>query len=102
MDRLVLAPLKLRCLLGVSPRERRHKQTIEVMVAVEFLAHKAGVSDRLEDTVNYPDIADEVARFVRGSRYHLLEALAENLSKSLLLKFKLIHAVDLRVAKNTF
>ena len=102
MDRLVFSPLKVRCILGVTPKERMKKQVVEVRVAVEFNASHAGKSDRLEDTVNYPDIVREVVRFVNKSEYKLLEALTENLARKVLSTFLRINAVNLSVMKKGF
>jgi dihydroneopterin aldolase/D-erythro-7,8-dihydroneopterin triphosphate epimerase len=77
MDRIHIRDLRLRCIIGVFPEERREKQDIVVNIVLEADLRRAGRSDKLADTVDYKGIKKEILKLVEGSGYLLIEALAE-------------------------
>ncbi|OGS96161.1 MAG: dihydroneopterin aldolase [Gallionellales bacterium RIFCSPLOWO2_02_FULL_57_47] len=77
MDRIRISDLLVRCILGITDDERREKQDVVINLTLYTDLHKAGKSDRIEDTVDYRALKKRVLAMVEGSRYLLLEALAE-------------------------
>lgn len=77
MDRIFIRELRARCIIGLGAEERREKQDVVVSLVLAADLHAAGKSDRFEDTVDYRAIKKRVLALVEGSRFHLLEALAE-------------------------
>jgi len=77
MDRIFIRDLVARCIVGVNPRERRQVREVVVGIVLETDFSAAGRSDRLAQTVDYSALRDRVADVVEGSRFRLLEALAE-------------------------
>jgi len=75
MDRIRIEDLLVRCVLGLSPEERREKQ--DVLISVE----KPGLSDRLEDSVDYRAVKKAVLAAAETSSFHLVEALAERVAE---------------------
>jgi dihydroneopterin aldolase len=67
---------------GVLPEEQTRPQPFEVDVALELDLTAAGESDALGDTVDYGELAENVARIVRTERYALLERLATRIADS--------------------
>ena len=65
---------------GVLPEERERAQPFEVDLDVAADLKAAGASDRLEDTVDYGELATRVAAIVQGTSCLLLEALAERIA----------------------
>jgi len=65
---------------------------------VELEVGEAGASDRLEDAVDYRDVADCVREVSDARAYHLLEALAAALANELLVRFP-VERVSVRVRK---
>ena len=53
MDRII-EELLVRCVLGIDDEERREMWSVLVTVALHADLRRAGESDRLEDTVDYP------------------------------------------------
>jgi D-erythro-7,8-dihydroneopterin triphosphate epimerase len=80
MDKIHIRDLKLRCIIGIYPRERRRKQNVVVNITLETDLRAAGRSDAIADTVDYKAIKLEILDFVRGSRFQLIEALAEGIA----------------------
>ena len=77
MDRIRIHDLLVRCILGINENERREKQDVVINLTLYTDLRKAGKSDRIEDTVDYRALKKRVFAMVEGSRYLLLEALAE-------------------------
>ncbi|MSO37974.1 MAG: dihydroneopterin aldolase [Acidimicrobiia bacterium] len=66
---------------GVLPHERLHPQPFEVDVALEVNLSKAGLSDKLEDTVDYGSIAEAISTVVANESYQLMERLATRIAE---------------------
>jgi dihydroneopterin aldolase len=69
---------------GVSEAEREIGQRLLIDVSFELSDCDATVTDRLEDTVDYADVCEQVALAAQERSYHTLErlcaAIAERLS----------------------
>ncbi len=98
MDRIVIKELLVRCVLGVDDEERREMQDVLITVALHADLRRAGESDRLEDAVDYRRIKKEILAAADGSRYRLVEALAERVA-SLCLAHAAVEQVDVTVEK---
>ncbi len=98
MDRIVIKELLVRCVLGVDDEERREMQDVLITVALHADLRRAGESDRLEDAVDYRRIKKEILAAADGSRYRLVEALAERVA-SLCLAHAGVEQVDVTVEK---
>lgn len=90
--------LKVSCIIGTLPRERKKKQT--VLIDLEFPApvKKAARSDDLTKALNYQKIARRASKFVAQSRFYLVETLAERLAAVLLKGFP-VKKITLRISK---
>lgn len=84
---------------GVMAEEKvlGQKFFIDVILEVSLLA--AGKTDNVENTVSYADVFEVVKKHAEVERYHLLEALAENIASQVLGDFNLVKAVTVEVRK---
>jgi FolB domain-containing protein len=80
MDRIVIRELLVRTVLGVDDEERREMQDVLITVTLHADLRKAGESDRLEDAIDYRTIKKQILAVAEGSRYRLVEALAERVA----------------------
>lgn len=76
---------------GVFEFERRQGQEFVVDCAL-VPQSSAGVTDRLEDAVDYAMVAQTVVEHITGEPVNLIEALAENIAASLLKRFAIAAA----------
>ncbi|MBM7816749.1 dihydroneopterin aldolase/2-amino-4-hydroxy-6-hydroxymethyldihydropteridine diphosphokinase [Brevibacterium paucivorans] len=83
-DRITLTGLKARGYHGVFDFEKREGQDFVVDVVLHTDHTQAGESDRLEDTINYADVAQIVADRITGEPFDLIEALAWAIAGDLL------------------
>jgi dihydroneopterin aldolase len=92
-----LTGLELRGLHGVLDEERREGQRFVFDVELD-VGEEAARSDRIEEAVDYRDVAATVREVSDARRYHLLEALAAAVADALLERFP-VGRVRVRVAK---
>jgi dihydroneopterin aldolase len=81
---------------GVREHEQRDGQ--DFLFDVDLAVGERGVSDRLEDAVDYSAVAHAVEQVSDAKRYELLEALATAIADDLLLRFD-AERVVVRVTK---
>ncbi|MFA5044073.1 MAG: dihydroneopterin aldolase [Kiritimatiellia bacterium] len=77
MDRIIIADLHARCIVGVNEDERREKQDVTINLSLYADFRTPGRTDRFEDAVDYRAIKKRVLDLVENSRFFLLEALTE-------------------------
>jgi 7,8-dihydroneopterin aldolase/epimerase/oxygenase len=92
-----LAGLELHGYHGVNPEERRDGQLFVFDVWLE-VPDGTGASDRIEDTIDYREVAALVREVSDGRQFQLLEALASTLAEALLGRFP-VDAARVRVRK---
>jgi FolB domain-containing protein len=98
MDRILIRDLLVRCVIGVHDEERRDKQDVLINLSLSVDLHKAGTSDRLEDSVDYRALNKQILTMVEHSQFHLVEALAQAVA-DICLKNPSIKEVSVRVEK---
>ena len=98
MSRITIADLEVFYRVGVTEEERAHPQRLQLTVDLNFDFSVAAVSDRLEKTINYYDVAQDLLKFGEGRNWKLLEKLTLNLADMILLKYQ-AQAVTVEVKK---
>ena len=87
MDKIFIHALKTEAIIGIFDWERQVKQTVIVDIEISADVRKAALSDSIDDTLNYKRVAKHVLAFVEGSKFHLVETLAEHLAMLMLEEF---------------
>ena len=98
MDRILIKDLLVRCIIGVHDEERRDKQDVLINLSLSVDLHKAGTSDRLEDSVDYRALNKQILSMVEHSQFHLVEALAQAVA-DICLEYPSIKEASVRVEK---
>lgn len=99
MDQIKIDGLRFFAHHGVYDFETEQGQIFEVSAVMETDTHPAGISDNLEDSVSYAEVAHLLYNELTQNTYQLLEAAAENACRSVLLHFPKIHAISLELRK---
>ena len=73
MDRIEIRGLRLRCIIGFNPEERREKQDVVIDLLLQTDLRKGGLSDDPADILNYRTINKAVIKHVEASSYNTLE-----------------------------
>ncbi|MFZ2727315.1 MAG: dihydroneopterin aldolase [Methylococcaceae bacterium] len=89
MDIIFLNGLKIETLIGIFDWERQAKQTIILDIEMAFDISAAGISDAIEDTLNYKAVYDRLVEFVGNSEFFLIEKLAQEIALLLQSEFSI-------------
>jgi dihydroneopterin aldolase len=82
---------------GVNEHEKRDGQPF--LYDVQLEVGDAGATDRIEDAVDYRDVAAAIVELSETRRFDLLEALAPAVAEALLARFVQVDWVSVRVRK---
>ena len=99
MDVVRIHRLELDCIVGIRPQEREHRQRVRLDIGLHADLSQAGRSGRISLTVDYDQVAHEVATLLAFRHYHLVEMAAEEVSAMLLGLHSGVERVDLRIEK---
>jgi len=80
LDRIFIRDLVVRCIVGINPHERNHRQDVTINITLHADLRQAAASDRIEDTINYKTIKDQVVEMVEQSQCLLIERLAQQIA----------------------
>jgi 2-amino-4-hydroxy-6-hydroxymethyldihydropteridine diphosphokinase len=75
-DRVFIDSLSIETVVGVFDWERRVRQSLTIDVELRTYLSRAGITDRLEDTVDYTALSTALRVRLESSRYRLVETLA--------------------------
>jgi 7,8-dihydroneopterin aldolase/epimerase/oxygenase len=87
MSKIAIVDLEVQYRVGVTDQERAKPQRLLVSVDMSLDFSAAAVSDRIERTINYQAVADELLRFGEGRSWRLLERLVTNLADRILMLY---------------
>jgi dihydroneopterin aldolase len=98
MDRILLEGMSFHGRHGVRPAEREQPQEFKVDVEVDCDLSEAGLTDRIEDTIDYRQIRTIVKQVIEGESRKLLETLAARIAAGVL-ELPRVAEVSIRIAK---
>jgi len=88
MSKISIVDLEVFYCIGVTDEERAKPQRLHVTVDMTYDFSSAALSDRIERTINYFDLSQELLKYGEGRSWHLLEKLATNIAELILAKYK--------------
>lgn len=88
MSRISIVDLEVFFQIGVTDEERAKPQRLLITVEMDLDFTTASLSDRVEKTINYYDVCQELLKFGQGRSWRLLEKLAANIADYVLTKFR--------------
>ncbi|RZO95728.1 MAG: dihydroneopterin aldolase [Gammaproteobacteria bacterium] len=87
MDKVFINNLAVEAIIGIFQWEREVRQLISIDIEMDFDNKQAAKSDNIEDALNYKLVGKRITGYVKNSKFKLVEALAENISKIILKEF---------------
>jgi len=87
LDIVFVRDLRVETVIGIWEWERRIKQVVSIDLEMATDVRRAAVTDRIDDALNYKDVAKRVGAFVGGSQYQLVETLAEAVARIVVTEF---------------
>src|SRR5215467_11583321 len=88
ISKITIADLEVFYCVGVTDEERAKPQRLLVTVDMSFDFSSAAVSDRIEKTINYYSVAQELLKFGNDRSWKLLERLTDNIADMILATYK--------------
>lgn len=99
MDKIRIKKLEVFANHGVYPEENWLGQKFILSACLYVNTRRAGISDCLDDSVNYGEVCLFLTDFMKKHTFRLLERTAEQLVRELLLTYPLIKKADLEIEK---
>ena len=87
MDILYISQLRVETVIGVYEWERHIRQVVLLDLEMATDVARAAATDNIADALNYKAVAKRVAAFVEGTRFQLVETLAERVAERVLDEF---------------
>src|ERR1700742_2331999 len=88
MSRINMVALEVFYQIGVTEEERAKPQRLLITVEIDHDFSTASMSDRLEKTINYFDVAQELLKYGQGRNWKLLEKLTASIADFIMTRFK--------------
>lgn len=98
-DRIKIENLEIFANHGVFPEENRLGQKFLVSLILYTNIRAAAKQDALELSINYGEVSHFVTKYMKEHTSKLLETVAENLARELLLNYELLCGVTLGIKK---
>ena len=99
MDYIKITGLKIYAYHGVLPEEQKNGQDFIINARLFYSMKKAGMSDDLNDALNYAEVCEFIGKTFTEKRFDLIEAAAEHLCSRLLLAFPILEKIELELRK---
>ena len=99
MDYINIEKLKIFAYHGVNEEEKENGQTFFINAKLYSDIVTPGLSDDLEDTVNYSKVCKFINKFFTENRFDLIEAAALQTARAILKNFPKIRKIDFEVNK---
>lgn len=99
MDKIKIIDLEVFANHGVFKEEQKLGQKFLVSATLYTSTRAAGMSDKLEDSINYGSIAAHITTFLKENTFQLIETAAEKLAEDLLLHTKGLEQIVLEIKK---
>jgi len=77
LDRIHVRDLRTYCIVGIFEHERLSKQEVIVNITLYADLSRAGITDNIDDTINYKSLKGEILDLLEHSSFYLIERMAE-------------------------
>ncbi len=87
MDKVFLRGLEVETVIGIWDWEQRIRQLVRIDLELATDTRAGAASDSIDDALDYKEIAKRVIAHVGESRVNLVETLAENIARIVVVDF---------------
>jgi FolB domain-containing protein len=88
MAKITIVDLEVFYCVGVTEEERAKAQRLLLIVDMQFDLTSAALSDRIEKTINYQTLAEDLLKCGKGRSWKLIEKLASNIADFVLTEYQ--------------
>ncbi len=99
MDEIRIDNLEVYAYHGVFPEENKKGQLFFVNMVLYTDIRKAGLEDELTLSTHYGEVCHFVSDWMQKHTCKLIETVAENIAREVLMEFPLVEALDVEIRK---
>lgn len=99
MDKIKITELEIFARHGVMPEETTLGQKFIISAELSLDTEKAGRSDKLDDSINYALVCENIEQYNKTHTKKLIEAAAEGTAESILMSFPRVRSVKVELKK---
>jgi|SRR6516165_2341167 dihydroneopterin aldolase len=88
MAKIAIVDLEVHYRIGLTDQERAEPQRLLLTVEMNLDFSAAVLTDRVEKTINYQRVVDELLQFGEGRNWKLLERLVSNIADRILAEYR--------------
>ena len=88
MARITIVDLEVHYCVGVTDEERSKPQRLLVTVEMNLEFTTAALTDRVEKTIDYHKVANDLLHFGEGRSWKLLERLVSNIADRVMAEYR--------------
>lgn len=99
MDKIKIKDLEVYANHGVFPEETKLGQKFLVSADLYTDVRKAGCTDELEESTDYGAVCHFITEYLQKHTWKLIESVAENLTREMLLTYPLIREAEIEIKK---
>lgn len=99
MDEIRIDNLEVYAYHGVFPEENEKGQPFFVNAVLYTDTKPAGLADDLTLSTHYGEVCHSITKWMQEHTYQLIETVAENVAREILLQYPLVQALDLEIRK---
>ena len=88
MSKITIVDLEVHYCVGITDEERAKPQRLLLTVDMQYDFSIAAISDRIEKTINYQKLSNQLLKFGDGRSWKLLERLVSNIADMILAEYK--------------
>jgi len=87
VDTIFLRGLEIETVIGIWDWEQRIKQLVRIDLELATDIRPAAATDSIDEALDYKEIAKRVIGYVSESRFKLVETLAENIARIIVVEY---------------
>ena len=99
MDKLILKGIEIFGRHGCHIEEQQRGQIFKVDIELNLNLEKAGKTDDINETVDYPQVLFDVEKIVGGTPRKLIETVAEEIAETLLKNYPCVESLKVVLHK---
>jgi 7,8-dihydroneopterin aldolase/epimerase/oxygenase len=88
MSKITITDLEVFYCVGVPDEERAKPQRLLLTVDINYDFSVAAVSDRIQKTIDYSEVAQSLLKYGEGRSWKLIEKLAANIADLIFSEYK--------------
>lgn len=98
-DKIYIRDLEIIAYHGVLKEEKELGQRFFISLEIETDFREAGKTDDLTKTISYAEVCDDIEKIFLTHKYNLIEKCAEEIAEFLLIKYKQIIEIKVKIKK---